>query len=149
MINIFIAYAREDVRHLKTFLTYVADIERDDVEFFNDQDIHPGHNWETTLLSRLNSAEIVVFLITPNFIGSKFCMDRELPVALNRHSAGNCKILPLKVAPFVVRDSSPLRKFQWTPSGKPITSRQGPALRHAWVEAAEAVRREVEALRVK
>ncbi|WP_372673144.1 toll/interleukin-1 receptor domain-containing protein [Amycolatopsis kentuckyensis] len=147
-INVFVGYAREDARHLETFCTYTAGLKRDNVHFFDDRAIPAGQNWKEILLEKLNNADITVFLITPNFIRSTFCMDHELAVALGRQTAGKCKVIPLHVSPFDLSENSPLKNVELIPSGKPIVTRHSAAKQLTWAEVAKVVRQTVESLRV-
>ncbi|MEV2197479.1 toll/interleukin-1 receptor domain-containing protein [Streptomyces phaeochromogenes] len=109
---------------------------RHGIEYFDDRDIAPGRPWKKNIFDRLGSADVIVLLLTPEFVASRFCMEEEVPRALRRHAAGACEIFPVRVASFHLADESPLREIQWFPSGKPVTER-GSATSRAWVEVAK------------
>ena len=142
-VRIFVSYARDDLRYLERLRTHVADLRRHNVEFFDDRDIGVGREWKRILLERLNVADIVILMVTANFVASDFCMQEEFPQAMQRQQAGKCVLMPLYVAPFDVGSSDQLRKIQWIPSDKPIDGR-GRATTQAWVDVATELRKLVE-----
>jgi hypothetical protein len=60
-----------------------------------DGEIVPGTEWEEEITIRLNSADIVLLLISPNFIKSNNWMMQ----ALNRHKTGVTHIIPVLLRP--------------------------------------------------
>jgi hypothetical protein len=140
---VFVAYARKDRHHLERFHVHVADLKRNGVEFFDDRDIRPGDDWQNILLGRLNEADVVVLLVTSSFTASDFCMERELPRAMQRRAAGECTVLPLYVESVFVSPQSPLQSIQWVPaSGSPIHEQSNRA--RAWRDAAAEVWRAID-----
>ncbi|KND46113.1 MULTISPECIES: toll/interleukin-1 receptor domain-containing protein [Streptomyces] len=145
LCRVVITYSRAEQHHRKTFRRHVADLERSGVEFFDDQDIPPGAPWETTLFGKLESADIIVLLLSSNYVSSDFCMEQEVPRALRRWKAGECQVFPVNVAPFDLTERSPLRQLQWIPSGKSVTE-QGAAAAREWRRVAQELRKLVEGL---
>ena len=140
LCRVVVSYARKDEVHRQTLRTHVADMERGGVEFFDDRAIPAGALWEQALVGALEQADIVVLLITANYVASDFCMVDEFGVALRRWEAGECQLFPVYVAPVDVAQDSPLRKLQWTPSGKPITG-FGSAAAGQWRRVAQELRK--------
>jgi len=62
------------------------------------------------LEAALREADIVVCLLTANFVASPFCMDKELAIALERSDRGECQILPIHVESFSASNESPVRQ---------------------------------------
>ncbi|WP_157881450.1 toll/interleukin-1 receptor domain-containing protein [Streptomyces phaeochromogenes] len=145
-VRIAVFYARADERHREKFRTSIADMVRHGIEYFDDRGIAPGQPWKEKLFKNLESADVIVLLLTPEFIASRFCMEEEVPHALRRHAAGACEILPVKVASFCLADESPLCEIQWFPSDKPVTER-GNATAKAWVEVAKELQRVIKRVR--
>lgn len=145
LCRVVVSYAREDELHRKTFRKHVADVERSGVEFFDDQDIPVGVPWEPALFGSLERADIIVLLITANYVASNFCMEKELRRAMQRWEAGECRLFPVNVAPFDLTRDSPLRALQWIPSGKPITG-YGNAAAREWRRVTQELRKLVEGM---
>ncbi|HSX98056.1 MAG TPA: toll/interleukin-1 receptor domain-containing protein [Streptomyces sp.] len=145
LCRVVITYSRAEQHHRKTFRRHVADLERNGVEFFDDQDIPPGAPWEATLFGKLESADIIVLLLSSNYVSSDFCMEEEVPRALRRWKAGECQVFPVNVAPFDLTQQSPLRQLQWIPSGKSVIE-HGAAAAREWRRVTQELRKLVEGI---
>lgn len=145
-VRIAVFYARPNERHREKFHEAIADIVRHGVQYFDDRDIAPGQSWKQHIFDNLDSADIVVLLLTPEFVASRFCIEEEVPRALKRHAMGACRIFPVKVASFYLVDESPLREIQWFPSEKPVAER-GQAAGKAWVEVAKELHRTIKRIK--
>src|SRR5579872_2005151 len=53
-----------------------------------DRDIDASTNWENQIDVRLNTAHIILLLISADFIASKYCYCIEMERALKRHELG-------------------------------------------------------------
>ncbi|WP_019062650.1 toll/interleukin-1 receptor domain-containing protein [Streptomyces prunicolor] len=141
--RVVLSYARLDEAHRQTFRKHVADLERSGVHVFDDRDIPTGVDWEPVLFDEMERADIIVLLLTPNFVASEFCMDSELPIAERRWKAGECRLFPVNVAPFDVAKDSFLGRLQRTPSDKSLTEYRTAAPKQ-WREVARQLRKLVE-----
>ncbi|MBQ1091707.1 toll/interleukin-1 receptor domain-containing protein [Streptomyces sp. B93] len=141
--RVVVSYAREDEPHRRTFRKHVADIERGGVEFFDDRDIPVGVPWQPVLFGALERADIVVLLLTADYVASDFCMEEELGTAMRRWEAGGCRLFPIHVAPFVLTNGSPLGRLQRIPSEKPITG-YGSAAAREWRRVTQELRKLIE-----
>jgi hypothetical protein len=121
-IDVFIAYARRDRelrdelgKHLSS-LRWLGIIN----DWF-DGDIIEGTEWEEQLLEHLHNAQIILLLISPDFIASNFCYDIEMKKALERHDANEARVIPILLRP-VDWHGLPFAKIQAAPEdGKPVT----------------------------
>jgi hypothetical protein len=144
--RVFISYARADAGHLKEFLAYTADLKNNGVKFLFDCEIPPGDDFKATLSSYLDRADVVVLLLTQNFVKSEYCMTFELPRAIRNMEIRKCRVLPLNVEKFYATPGSALASMQWTPSGEPITERSPKSTKSAWIDAAWTLDRCIRAL---
>src|SRR6185369_8419270 len=90
------------------------------LQIWDDTNIVAGQNWEEIILQNLKSADIVVILLSNDFISSDYCFSIEMQMARDRDKAGECVIVPI-----VVRacryDRLELGQLQAIlPNGKPI-----------------------------
>lgn len=144
-VRVFISYARSDIRHLEELRSYAADLAHNGVKFFDDRVIPPGHDFERTLYGYLDQADVVVLLLTQNYISSDYCIKVELPRAVRNMKMGKCRVLPLNVDKFYITPGSALSSMQWTPSGESISERSAEARKKAWIDAAWTLYQYVEA----
>jgi molecular chaperone DnaK len=122
-IKIFYCYARKDRalrdelgKHLKP-LKFQGKI----AEWY-DRDIQPGADWAQEIDSRLNTTDIFLLLVSPDFVNSDYCWGIEMQRALERHRVGEARVIPIILRP-VPWEETPLRELQVLPTGgKPVTT---------------------------
>ncbi len=57
--------------------------------------ITPGEEWEPQIKKNLENAEIILLLISIDFIKSEYCCSVELTRAIERHCAGDACVIPV------------------------------------------------------
>jgi tetratricopeptide (TPR) repeat protein len=108
------------------------------IELWCDRAIAPGSDWEWDIADELARADIVLLLVTPDFVASVHCFERELTEALRRHEEEGVCILPVFVKS-VDLDNMPFGRFQGLPLDlRPINA--WPDADEAWLEVARGVR---------
>ena len=93
---VFVAYQHADSKWLDELKKHLgALIHSERIEFFNDREIGGGEEWDPAIRKKLNSAKVIVPMISPNFLSSKYIQTVELPTAIRRHVLGQVKVLPI------------------------------------------------------
>ena len=121
-IKLFYCYAHEDRGLRDQFETALAGLKR----FYHlgnwyDREILAGQEWEEAITHQLNSADIIFLLISPDFMASDYCYGKEMQRALQRHTEGNCLVIPILLRP-THWEGEPFGKLQLLPTGaRPIT----------------------------
>jgi hypothetical protein len=88
LIRVFYCYAREDSRYREALQTHLAPLERDNkIVGWCDEKIEPGLEWKPEIKRRLVEADIVLLLVSPDFLASDYCY-AEMQEAIKRHSEG-------------------------------------------------------------
>lgn len=64
-----------------------------------DRDVLAGMEWEHEILSTLEAADVVLLLVSPDFIDSDYCFAKETPQALAKYAAGKGTVVPVIVRP--------------------------------------------------
>jgi len=96
----FVSYSHKDKSFRKRLETSLAPLRQDKlITTWNDEEIPPGTEWEHEIDERLNSADIILLLVSPDFIASKYISSRELPRALERHRSGSAIVVPIILRP--------------------------------------------------
>ncbi|MEL6943165.1 MAG: toll/interleukin-1 receptor domain-containing protein, partial [Bacteroidota bacterium] len=62
-----------------------------------DGEIIAGQEWDTEIKKNLAAAQIILFLISDNFIASDYIMEEEYPKSLQRQADGKATIIPIIV----------------------------------------------------
>lgn len=138
--KLFISYAHADEKCKDQLLTHLTMLKRDGlIEPWHDRMIMAGQAFSAAIDNELEKAEIVLLLVSANFLDSAYCYSREMKKALERHDAGAAHVVPVIVRPCDWRNSA-LAELNAVPrDGKPIilwTSDD-----EAYLDVANAVRR--------
>ena len=122
-INIFFAYSREDSTLRDRLDKHLSGLKRKNyINTWYDGKIDAGKEWEKEIDSNLSKADILLLLISADFIASDYCYEVEMTKAISRHEKGDAVIIPIILNPCDWSDL-PFSKIQGLPqNGKPITS---------------------------
>ncbi len=122
VFEVFISYAHEDQALLKELEKHLATLKRQNVIVsWYDGATSPGAEWEPQIMEHLNSAQIILLLVSADFINSDFCYSIEMEQALARQDADQARVIPIILRP-VDWKGTPFAKLQALPSGgKPVT----------------------------
>lgn len=138
-VDAFISYAREDEQHVETLSKHLSLLRRQGrIRAWTDHEINAGDSLRREIDDALERAELVLLLVSPDFVACDDCWDVELRRALERRTAG------VRVVPIIVRptdwQSSALGELQALPrNGEPIIT--WPHRDEAWLEVVQGLRR--------
>jgi hypothetical protein len=120
-IKVFISYSHKDESLRDLLIRHLKPIERQGlIEIWGDRRIVAGESWEDVIFQELNEADIILPLISADYLDSDFIYTIEMRRALQRHSSGDVMIVPVILRP-VDWVSSPFEKLQALPrDGKPV-----------------------------
>ena len=108
------------------------------IEGWHDRMIGAGDEWAGEIDAALEAADVILLLVSPSFIASDYCYDREMRRALERHEAGQARVIPVLVRPCDWR-SAPFAKLQGLPrDARPVTQWDDPDA--AWLDVARGIR---------
>ena len=117
------------------------------IETWHDRRIGAGEDFANAIDRHVESDDIILLLVSPDFLASDYCYDREMTRAMERQKKGEAIVIPVilracdwHAAPFGTLNATP-------PDGKPIT--QYADRDQAMLEVAKAVRAAAERLDAK
>ena len=88
-----------------------------------DREITAGTDWKGQIDQHLNSAGVILLLVSADFLASDYCYDVEMTRALERHGQGEARVIPVILREVEGWQLRPIRKLQSLPTdGKPVTS---------------------------
>ena len=142
-VPVFISYAHEDENLRIALGKHLSVLEREGlVTAWHDRMIRPGKEWKGEIDSNLDSAGVILLLVSSDFINSDYCYDIELKRALEHHEQRNTIVVPVILRP-VVWQKTLFSKLQALPKdGKPVTEFQNQDA--AFVEITEGIRAAIE-----
>lgn len=123
MAKAFISYSHRDDRALDRLHTHLAMLRRDGlITEWYDREILAGKDIDRGIAENLANSEVFLALVSPDFLASNYCYEREMKVALERHEAGTLQVIPIIVEACDWK-ASPLSKLKALPKdGKPIST---------------------------
>ena len=114
------------------------------ISVWHDGKIEPGVEWNSRIEHYLDEADVILLLISSDFLASDFCYSTEMDRAIKRHEAGNAQVIPI-ILRSVDWSGAPFAKLQVLPMGaKPInewTKRDT-----AWTNVSTNIRKAIERL---
>jgi hypothetical protein len=121
-LTLFYCYAHQDVVLRNELEKHLALLKRSGkVVGWYDHEIAAGGLWEKDIHEHLNTADIILLLVSPDFMASDYCYSVEMMKALERHAAEETQVIPILLRPVYWKDA-PFRSLQCLPSGaKPVT----------------------------
>jgi hypothetical protein len=117
-VKVFISYSHKDEALRDSLATHLSNLQwQGIISSWYDRQLVAGMEWDDKIKTELESADIILLLISPDFIASKYCRDIEIPMALQRHEARQAYIVPVILRPFDWFDA-PFAKLQAFPKAK-------------------------------
>lgn len=113
--KVFISYSHDDIALRKELDKHLRILKDENIiSTWTDSDISPGTEWEPQIKEQLNNAQIILLLISANFMASKFCRSVEMTKAIERHNANTARVIPIILRP-VLWEIAPFGKLQALP----------------------------------
>lgn len=142
--RIFISYSHNDESYRLELDKHLSLLKRQGlIEPWHDRRIKPGQEWKTQIDQNLRQADLILCLVSADFINSDYCFDVEMKQALKMHKDRTAQVVPIIVRPSDWH-AAPFGKLQALPrDGKAITSWLNQD--EAWLDVARGIRNIVEA----
>jgi hypothetical protein len=97
-LRVFFSYAAEDDAYRIQLEKHLRMLQRDGlIETWHDRKILPGTAWGSAIDAQLEAADIVLLLVSADFLNSDYCVDIEMTRALERHDAQQAQVVPVIV----------------------------------------------------
>jgi hypothetical protein len=142
-VLIFYSYSHRDEKLRDALHTQLAPLVRQGIiKEWYDRQIAPGEEWADEIDEHLEAATIILLLISADFIASDYCWGKEMSRALERHDAGQARVIPIIVRP-ADWGAAPFGKLQALPkNAKAVTLWSNRDA--AWVDVARGIRKTAE-----
>ena len=122
MVKVFISYSRKDKDLLGELDGHMATLRRLGlIEQWTDKDIQAGVEWEPEIWHNFRAADVIVLLVSVDFLNSNFAYEKEFKAAEVRHRKGEVRIVPVIVRSCDWRDGS-LDRLQVVCAERPVCS---------------------------
>jgi formylglycine-generating enzyme required for sulfatase activity len=141
--NVFIVYAREDENYLKELRGHLRSMERAGIlRVWCDREIVPGVIWEDAILRNMDTADIILLMVSAAYYDSTYIHEKELQYALERHRQGEANVIPIIVRPCNFKVDPIVSSLQVLPKdARPVTD--WPNRDNAWLNVVEGIEKVV------
>ena len=116
-IKIFLSYAHEDEGMKNELDKALVVLKRNDkIEVWQDQKILPGQEWDDAINKEIESADIILLLVSVDFNNSRYIWEKELAYAMQRHQKKEARVIPIILRSCEWQEM-PYGKLQALPTG--------------------------------
>ncbi|MFN8357608.1 MAG: TIR domain-containing protein [Spirosomataceae bacterium] len=96
MKKIFISYSKADEKYKDEFKKHLVTLrEQNLIDTFDDREIELGAKWDNTLHQKIEECDILVCLVSVDFLNTKYIREVELPQAIEKGKM----IVPIIIKP--------------------------------------------------
>ena len=136
--EVFVAYAHRDEALRNELEVHLAVLKSEGlINLWHDRRIEAGTEWEGEIDEHLESAPVILLLVSPDFLASKYCYGREAARALERHKAGTARVIPVVLRP-CQWERTPISGLQALPTdARPVTRWED--VDEAWLNVANGI----------
>jgi hypothetical protein len=137
--SLFFSYSHADASLRDLLEKHLSGLQRQGIiSSWHDRRITAGTELDEAIDSHLDAADIILLLISPDFIASDYCYEREMNRAMERHQKGEARVIPVILRPCDWH-GLPFGKLLATPTdGRPIT--MWPNIDQAFLEVVTAIK---------
>jgi hypothetical protein len=121
--TVFISYSHQDEAWKKRLLPHLQSLEQAGIgmHVWHDRKIDGGDKWYPEIREAMANAAAAILLISPDFLGSQFCVKEEVPALLKQQEEKSMLLIPVLLRQCVWRAHRWLRDRQMLPrDGKSI-----------------------------
>lgn len=144
-IKVFFSYSHIDEELRDKLAEHLSLLRRKGViSEWHDRKITGGSNLNDEISENLNNADIILLLISSSFLNSDYCYEKEMMRALERHDAGEARVIPVILRPCDMSDAPFGELLSFPKDRLPITKWGNED--EAFLDIAKGIRRVAEEL---
>lgn len=96
----FISYSHNDSKMLEILHKHLVQMKRDNIiSTWTDQEIEVGSKLNETISQSLSNSNLFIALVSPDYIASGYCYEKEFSKALKMEASGLITIVPIILEP--------------------------------------------------
>ena len=137
--TIFFSYSHPDEALRDQLEVHLSGLKRQGlISAWHDRKITAGTEIDNSISANLEAATIILLLVSPDFINSDYCFEREMKRAMQKHENKEARVIPVILRPCDWHDL-PFGKLLGAPKdGKPITT--WPNLDEAFLDVVKSIK---------
>jgi hypothetical protein len=120
-IEVLFSYAHEDEVLRDKLEKHLSSLKRNKrIVCWHDRNIRSGTEWRLDISENLDKADIILLLVSADFLDSDYCNTVEVARALERHDKKDARVIPVILQPVDWHDEK-FAKLQALPrDGRPV-----------------------------
>lgn len=147
-IRVFLSFAHKDEDHHRRLAEHLDQLVKDgNLDFWDDREIQPGQVWDEEIVRRLKAADLILLLVSEDFLASQYVRETEIPLTLELAAEGKATVVPVILEPCDWQ-SHQLAKWQALPQ-PPTPISQWPSRDVAYAEVARGIRALADSLKAE
>lgn len=116
-VSILVSYSHEDDEYRRQLGVALASLlDEGKVTLWHDRRIAGGAEWDEAIKEQLATAEVILLLLSADFIASDYIRKVEIPAAIDRHHRGEAVVIPVFLRKFDYSPNAPFAKLQGYPT---------------------------------
>jgi TIR domain len=143
-VRVFYSYSHADARMLERLRKHLAILRRHGlISEWHDRDIEAGAEWRDEIARELDEADLILLLVSADFLASDFCYEEEMVRAIARADRAEATVIGVMLRPVDGWNLTPFARFQIVPrNARPIT--QWASADEAYSDVAASIRSVIE-----
>jgi len=149
-IKLFISYSHKDKELCNELQNHLSPLKQENlIEYWQDKELLPGENWDEEIKKNLRQADIVVFLLSADFLASPYIYNNEIKIAYEKHQKGEVTLVPVMLRKCHI-DKTIFKNIQGLPTPfEPITSSKWPSRDEYFYEIVVGLERFIDSVKEK
>lgn len=145
-VSLFYSYCHKDESYRERMEVALAQLRDDGLHVeWNDRKIIPGTPFTPQIMEELETADLVVFLVSQDFLASAACKEEWRRVRENAKETG-CRLVPIILRPCAWKDFDDMKAYLALPTdGQPIS--QWADEDEAWLDVYQKIKSVTEDIR--
>lgn len=149
-LKVFFSYSHKDTEIMNQLAVHLAPLKRlEKIETWSDKAIQAGDEWDEAIKNNLRDSDIILFLVSADFIASSYIWEKEIPLAMelrNNLSERVKRVIPIYLRPFDFSglNFSDLEMVPKNTTGHLTAISQWENMDEAFMEVAKSIREIIE-----
>lgn len=140
MASLFFSYSHADEDLRDKLEVHLAMLKHQGfIDTWHDRRILAGDDLDSAISAQLDMADVILLLVSSDFLASRYCYDIEMRRAIERHSTGEARVIPV-ILRHCDWHAAPFGKLMATPrDARPIKS--WPDIDEAFLDVVQSIKK--------
>lgn len=147
MINLFISYSHKDVEMRVELEKHLSILKRNGViDAWHDRRILPGEDFSNSIKTHLKAANIILLLISADFLHSDYCYEIEMQEAMLMHEQRQAVVIPIILRPCAWQDGKFGKLLALREDANAVSTYSNPDL--AYLDIANGIKARIKSMQI-